>query len=475
MSSKAEQAKAAGNAAVKLQNYPLALAHYDTAIALDPSVHTYPLNRALVHLRLERFADAERDATTALELEGGVGVKALFRRAQARKALGKLDAARRDLEEAKKQGAGEDVDRELALLVQELGAKEKENQPQVQAQAGKAKVGQNGAEKPAPTSAAKPPPKPTPSSSSPSTERLRAALAPSPSPSPTAPSPAVPSPADGLLRPVSSRRLTPSSSSSPSPSAISPTPAAAPQMEKASSFAAKKSARDARQAQPHRAAASPASSSSPSTTAPAPAPAPEPAPIAALAPTFAAAPSPAPASAPAAARPAPPVPSAAPAPSSPSRPPASAPPSYPLSSPARFAVSAPSSAAAPLSPTALESLFLSHPSPASPSSAPILLGAVRALPFSSPRALREWAGDGGLTPDLLSALLGVVSCALDAAEGAGAGEDARWTYELLSALPACRRWDSAVMFLTEEERRVVERVCEEREAEVRRVRGAWGV
>lgn len=84
-----------GNAAFKAQDYPLAISHYSTAIQLDPSVSTYPLNRALVHLKLDQFADAERDANTALDLDGGHNVKALFRRGLARKRLGNLARAQK--------------------------------------------------------------------------------------------------------------------------------------------------------------------------------------------------------------------------------------------------------------------------------------------------------------------------------------------------------------------------------------------
>ncbi|GEM11377.1 TPR-repeat containing protein [Rhodotorula toruloides] len=94
MPSKAEELKAAGNAAFKAGNYDLALANYTTAIQLDPSVSTYALNRAAVHLKLANWRDAERDSTTALKLDGGANPKALYRRGLARKGLGKLSAAK---------------------------------------------------------------------------------------------------------------------------------------------------------------------------------------------------------------------------------------------------------------------------------------------------------------------------------------------------------------------------------------------
>lgn len=47
-----------GNLAFKESNYPLALAHYTTALQQDPSEFTYPLNRALVYLKLEQSVSA---------------------------------------------------------------------------------------------------------------------------------------------------------------------------------------------------------------------------------------------------------------------------------------------------------------------------------------------------------------------------------------------------------------------------------
>lgn len=122
----AEQAKQQGNEAFKRQDYPLALSLYSKAKSIDPSISTYPLNRSLVYLKLHQYKDAIKDATTALELEGGVNVKALFRRATANRGLGRLDQAKKDLELAKEQGAGQDVDVELTSVIKQI-EQEKEN------------------------------------------------------------------------------------------------------------------------------------------------------------------------------------------------------------------------------------------------------------------------------------------------------------------------------------------------------------
>ncbi|CEQ41029.1 SPOSA6832_02703 [Sporobolomyces salmonicolor] len=197
MSSAAEHARLQGNDAFKDNNLPLALAHYSTAIQRDPSVSTYFLNRSLVHLKLDHLSEAARDASTALDLDGGVNPKALFRRALARKAQGNLDGARQDFELAKQQGAGDAVDRELADLLKVL-------------------QGDPNATRPQP---AKPP------SPSPSADRLRAALSPKPPPTPPPPR-APPAEADGFLRAVSTRRITPPVPT-PAPS-TTPIPAPAP-------------------------------------------------------------------------------------------------------------------------------------------------------------------------------------------------------------------------------------------------------
>lgn len=86
--------RAQGNAAFASGSLELALANFTTALQLDPSVAAYPLNRAAVHLKLRNWAAAEKDATTAANLDGGSNPKALFRRALARRHLGKLLQAR---------------------------------------------------------------------------------------------------------------------------------------------------------------------------------------------------------------------------------------------------------------------------------------------------------------------------------------------------------------------------------------------
>ncbi|KAN0128924.1 hypothetical protein V8E53_013297 [Lactarius tabidus] len=66
-------------------------------MAFDQSNYLYPLNRSMVNLKLERWDEAEADATKTLELYPH-NLKALFRRGKARKELGKWDQAREDIQ-----------------------------------------------------------------------------------------------------------------------------------------------------------------------------------------------------------------------------------------------------------------------------------------------------------------------------------------------------------------------------------------
>lgn len=77
-------------------------------------------------------------------------------------------------------------------------------------------------------------------------------------------------------------------------------------------------------------------------------------------------------------------------------------------------------------------------------------------------------GPAGLTPDLLSDILGEV-VALFPASGTNPGRttdaeprDAHleWVVPLLEGLPTCQRWDSASLFLSTEERAGVRRVLD---------------
>ncbi|KAJ7733560.1 hypothetical protein DFH07DRAFT_967957 [Mycena maculata] len=114
----AQAAKEKGNAAFKVGDYPTAIGHYSVAIHHDRTDATFPLNRAAAYLKLGKNEDAERDCTAVLTLSKN-NVKALFRRAQARAALGKLAEAHDDLTAAAAlDPANQPVKEELARVVQ---------------------------------------------------------------------------------------------------------------------------------------------------------------------------------------------------------------------------------------------------------------------------------------------------------------------------------------------------------------------
>ncbi|KIM49935.1 hypothetical protein M413DRAFT_119347 [Hebeloma cylindrosporum] len=88
----ADLAKEKGNAAFVAKDYATARSLYTHAMTIDQLNHVYPLNRAMANLKLARWDEAETDATKALELSPH-NVKALGRRAAARRQLGKWRAA----------------------------------------------------------------------------------------------------------------------------------------------------------------------------------------------------------------------------------------------------------------------------------------------------------------------------------------------------------------------------------------------
>ncbi|KIM37692.1 hypothetical protein M413DRAFT_30635 [Hebeloma cylindrosporum] len=90
-------AKVKGNSAFMANDYATARSLYTHAMTIDQSNHIYPLNRAMANLKLARWDEAEADATKSLELSPH-NVKALGRRAVARRELGRWAAARNDIQ-----------------------------------------------------------------------------------------------------------------------------------------------------------------------------------------------------------------------------------------------------------------------------------------------------------------------------------------------------------------------------------------
>ncbi|CAH8566737.1 unnamed protein product [Heterobilharzia americana] len=93
-----KEARELGNVRFKEGRLDEAIEQYTMAIRLAPEDPIPYTNRAFAYIKTERFASAETDCTAALKLDK-TSVKALFRRALARKGLGQISGAIEDLEE----------------------------------------------------------------------------------------------------------------------------------------------------------------------------------------------------------------------------------------------------------------------------------------------------------------------------------------------------------------------------------------
>jgi len=92
---KAEREKELGNAAFKKANYEVAIKHYENAYRIEPEIPHYQLNLAAAYLKVHNWKEAEAACTTALGQQKSS--KAYYRRAKARKMLGRVDEAEQDL------------------------------------------------------------------------------------------------------------------------------------------------------------------------------------------------------------------------------------------------------------------------------------------------------------------------------------------------------------------------------------------
>ncbi|KAF7303003.1 hypothetical protein MKEN_01263200 [Mycena kentingensis (nom. inval.)] len=215
----AQAAKEKEKEPFKAGDYPTAIGHYSAAIIADRSDATFPLNRAAAYLKLGKNEDAERDCSTVLGLDKK-NVKALFRRAQARVSMDKLEGAQEDLRlastlEPTNQSVKQELEKITGMLKQSSAPKW---------------------------------PKPAPGD--PKRRRVPITIveadgkrtlvtpedAPKPKLAPTA-AKSVPEPKDDLMKPVSSRPLTTANGAEPSKPAPAPKPAA-------SSFKDAKTTRD---------------------------------------------------------------------------------------------------------------------------------------------------------------------------------------------------------------------------------------
>jgi len=116
MLSAAQLSKEKGNDAFRKGDYLSAHDHYADAILADPAEYSYPLNKAMANLKLERWQEAEHDATTALKLSPG-DLKAYFRRCVARREQGDFLGARQDIEAFANAGGNKNVTDEQRTLI----------------------------------------------------------------------------------------------------------------------------------------------------------------------------------------------------------------------------------------------------------------------------------------------------------------------------------------------------------------------
>ncbi|CAA7267517.1 unnamed protein product [Cyclocybe aegerita] len=92
---KAEREKERGNAAFRIGDYLVAIQLYESAHEIESEVPHYQLNLAAAHLKLNNWIEAEKACTKALQQHRSS--KGLYRRARARKMLGRPDEAIQDL------------------------------------------------------------------------------------------------------------------------------------------------------------------------------------------------------------------------------------------------------------------------------------------------------------------------------------------------------------------------------------------
>ena len=116
-------AKEQGNEYFKRCQFDDAVRMYSKGITLDPTsstTHVLYANRAMCYLKLQQWEDAEKDATTCIQMNRTY-FKAFYRRALARRALGKLEEARSDLETVLVLSPGDgEAQRELKAVTEAL-------------------------------------------------------------------------------------------------------------------------------------------------------------------------------------------------------------------------------------------------------------------------------------------------------------------------------------------------------------------
>lgn len=130
-----------GNEHYRLNHFDDAIRSYTKGINIDPnnsSAHILYANRAMCYLKLQQWAEAEKDATTCVGMNRSY-FKAFYRRALARKALNKLEEAVSDLQTVLVLSPGDaDSTKELKIC-NELLAKKRAEEKAAAEKAGVAK------------------------------------------------------------------------------------------------------------------------------------------------------------------------------------------------------------------------------------------------------------------------------------------------------------------------------------------------
>ncbi|KAI0706424.1 hypothetical protein C8Q76DRAFT_749579 [Earliella scabrosa] len=91
---RAEREKEQGNTAFKKGDFAEAIARYKAAYEIEPEMPHYQLNLAAAYLKVQNYVEAEKACNLALGQHKSV--KGYWRRAQARKAQGRIEEALRD-------------------------------------------------------------------------------------------------------------------------------------------------------------------------------------------------------------------------------------------------------------------------------------------------------------------------------------------------------------------------------------------
>ncbi|ORX34972.1 hypothetical protein BD324DRAFT_652694 [Kockovaella imperatae] len=114
-----EKARQDGNTSFKKGKWSEAIGHYTNAILKNPTDPVGYTNRAAAYLKLDKYEDANRDCTSAIEIQPE-NLKALYRRSLALKSLGRLDEALRDISLVCKLDRGNAVAKEERKEIREL-------------------------------------------------------------------------------------------------------------------------------------------------------------------------------------------------------------------------------------------------------------------------------------------------------------------------------------------------------------------